>query len=185
MEFVFTPDKQVAEIKVPFYEDATEDFAPYYTVGITAHKPSSKSSVGEQTIKGQQQISIEMGKLGAMVTGFIPGIFGSANTKRYGYEIRFVYGQMQGVIKVAGLPMKSETSVKKGAVMIQALWNVRDWLKVAVTNRVFSPGSDMLIPFLLVDGKITVAEYIASRGTLPTLTAGSNVIDGEFSVVAG
>lgn len=175
MEFAFTPDNQVTQIDVPFYEDARADFAPYYSV---VRKGNGEAKLSE----GRSKVSIELGKLGAIVSGIIPGTFGSGKAKRYGFVIRFMYGQTPGVIHVAGLPMKHETAEKKQAVMVQALYNVCDWLKSAITNRVFSPGSDMLIPYLLVDGKHTIAEYITSMGKLPALSAGeSNVIDGEFT----
>jgi hypothetical protein len=174
MEFAFTPDNQVTQIDVPFYEDARADFAPYYKV--------VRDGNGEKKLtEGKAAVGIEMGKLGAIVTGIIPGIFSSGKTKRYGFVVRFMYGQTPGVIQVAGLPMRTETATKKQAVMVQALWNVRDWLKAAVTGRVFNPGSDVLIPYLLVDGKHTIAEYIASTGKLPMLASGDNVIDGEFT----
>lgn len=175
MEFSFTPDQNTQQIDIPFFEDAREAFAPYYSV-------VRKGNGSAKVIEGQQHIAIEMGKLGALVTGFMPGVFGNGKEKRYGYEIRFMYGSIQGIIKVAGLPMKHENAEKKQAVMVQALWNVRDWLKGAVTQRVFSPGADVLIPFLLVDGKHTVSEYIASKGKLPLLSAASNIVDGEFVV---
>lgn len=178
MEFIFTPDSQSTKIDVPFYEDARADFAPYYSVVRNGNAEA-------KLMEGKTSVSVELGKLGGMVTAIVPGVFGSGKTKRYGFVIRFLYGQMPGVIQVAGLPIKIENGSKKDAVMVQALWNVRDWLKSAVTNRIFSPGSDFLVPFLLTgNGKETVAEYIASQGKLPALSAGSNVIDGEFTEVA-
>ncbi len=174
MEFTFTPDSQSAQIDVPFYEDARADFAPYYSV--------VRSGNGDQKmVEGKAAVGIELGKLGGIVTGIIPGTFGSGNKKRYGFVVRFMYGSVPGVIHVAGLPIKHESASKKEAVMVQALFNVRDWLKAAVTGRVFNPGSDVLIPYLLVDGKHTIAEYINSTGKLPMLSASvSDVIEGEF-----
>lgn len=157
MEFQFTPDSQQAQIEVPFFEDARADFAPYYRTSLSL-------------ADAQREIGTELSKLGAIPTGIIPGVYSSGKTKRYGFAIRFMYGGMPGVINAAGLPMRSETQIKKKTVQVQALLNVRDWLKAAVTARVFSPGSDVLIPYLLVDGKHTVAEYIADRGKLPSVS---------------
>lgn len=179
MEFIFTPQSETVKVEVPYFEDATKDFAPYYTVLRTAR--SRGGNAREQIIKGQTQISIEMGKLGGLVTAFIPGVFGIGDKKRYGYDIHFMYSGARGVIHVAGLPIRSETQENKDAVLVQALWNVRDWLKSAVTAFVFSPGSDALIPYLLVDGKHTIAEYVKTSGKLPQLVAPQNdVVDGKF-----
>jgi len=57
---------------------------------------------------------------------------------------------------------------------VQALLNVRDWLKATVTSMVFAPQSDILIPHLLVspDSDMTIADHIRSRGDIPQLTSG-------------
>lgn len=166
MEFQFTPDSQQAQIEVPFIEDATAATAPYYTANANARK---KGTDVNKITRLHSEIGVELGKLGAILTGIIPGTYGSGKAKRYGYVIRFVYGGAQGVIHVAGLPMRSETPNKKQDVLVQALSIVRDWLKSAVTARVFNPRSDVLIPYLLVDKEHTVADYIADRGKLPRM----------------
>lgn len=167
MGFQFTPDQHTPKLDIPFFEDARADFAPYYS--------SAKSAV-----QAQLEISTELGKLGSQPIGFIPGLFGSGNAKRYGYEIRFLYGGVSGVICAAGLPLRRESPKKIEQVRVQALLNVRDWLKAAVTARVFNPGSDVLIPYLLVDGVRTIADYIADTGRLPRLNPPTNeIVEGE------
>jgi hypothetical protein len=160
-EFLFTPTgTQTREIEVPYFEDARADFAPYYN-------PYQAHTIQ----KCQNAVMHELAKLGAGSIFFQDGKFGTGSKPRHGYQIWFQYGNAQGVIRVAGLPMRSETAHRVEGVKMQALLNVRDWLKAAVTSRVFSPGSDVLIPFLLVDGKRTISEVIVESGRLPQLAA--------------
>jgi hypothetical protein len=168
MNFTFTPTSDFnAQLKVPYFEEARANFAPYYDV---RHKT---------LIQAQAEVSAELAKLGAGVQSFQDGIFQAGKTKRHGYNIRFNYGGGQGIIRVAGLPFHhDETPRKIERVKLQALLNVRDWLKAAITNRIFSPGADILIPFMLVDftpgHERTVAEYIAEKGQLPQLNPPPN-----------
>lgn len=159
--FTFTPiDDGADQVKVPYIEEARANFAPYYTSYETTTEPQA-----------QAQVTAEMAKLGGGVYQFVQGVYQVAGQTRHGYEIRFVYGGAQGVIRVAGLPIRDkETKLKLRQIRTQALLNVRDWLKAALTVKVFSPDSDPLIGHLLLpDGKTTVREYIAKRGELPML----------------
>ncbi len=161
VNFVFIPEQTpAAKLVVPFIEDARTDYAPYY---------SSKKTIAEV----QGEIAAELGKLGGFVNMYLPGYFGD-KPKRYGYEIRFSFKGAPGLIRVAGLPMRSETPTKKNQVAVQALCNVRDWLKMLVTQQVFMPGSEPLMQYLLVDGRDgqkTLAEYLLETGRLPLLAA--------------
>lgn len=161
LNFNFTPDDG-NQIKVPFLEDARADFAPYYRSVDTTSLPDAES-----------KCTSELAKLGARGIYLVDGWFGDPQHKRYGYEINFSLGGQPGLIRVAGLPMKSETHKKIKQARVQALLNVRDWAKAAVTTQVFSPGSHVLIPYLLIDpaSKTTVGEYIVSTGDLPSLSA--------------
>jgi hypothetical protein len=149
-----------SELKIPYLEDARADFAPYYDV---RNKTISQA---------QAEVTEQLGRLGAGVLHFQEGEFQIGNKTRYGFNIRFMYGGSQGIIRVAGLPIRlSKTDKKIHRVKIQALMNVRDWLKSAVTSQVFSPGSDVLIPYMLVDQtpghEKTVADHIAAMQSLP------------------
>ena len=128
--------------------------------------------------EAQSQIATELGKLGAFITGCFRGEYIVDKQKRYGYEIRFSFGGQQGIIRAAGLPMKySATEKKKHLVRIQALLNVRDWLKAAVTARVFAPGHSPLLPHMLLpDGETTIAEYIVQQQMLPMLSKHSEEV---------
>jgi hypothetical protein len=173
--FTFIPDES-SEIDVPYLEDARADFAPYWTE--VTHKPTL------QKIKeAQVEVAQELGKLGAIPVKFVEGIFGrDTATPRYGVEVCFVYAGAQGVLRVAGLPIRSETEQRKLAVKIQALKIVRDWLKAAVTARVFSPGNEPLLGYLLVPGDLqrrTLAEFIKQEHDVPLLVAPSQVIEVE------
>lgn len=173
MDFTFTSTEETAATRVPFYEDARADFAPYYASG--------------KSVKiAKQEVTAELSKLGGVVLAFREGFFGEGRAKRYGYEIDFLLRDPagrdhRGVLRVAGLPMRRETPGKVEQVRVQALLNVRDWLKAAVTQPVFQPGAGHpLLMHLLVDGRRTVAEYIATSNRLPALAAG-DVVDGEFN----
>ena len=167
MNFEFTAEDGTTEqgMVIPFIEDARADFAPYY------------NSMRNHTLeKVQGAIGTEMGKLGGYIAAFVPGAFSMGGQKRYGYEIQFVIGGKPGLLRVAGLPIRSETDKKKLQVRIQALMNVADWLKSAVTAKVFSPGFHPLVPYMLVDGtNKTIGEHLMERNNQPQLT---DVIDG-------
>ncbi|MCA9872175.1 MAG: hypothetical protein KC441_00910 [Anaerolineales bacterium] len=167
-DFVFTPSAEQTAVSIPFYEDAEASAAPYYSSTKTVRQ--AKTEVTEELVK-----------LGAGILAFQEGHFGQRPRKRYGYQIQFNYRGAVGVIRVAGLPMRSETSRKVERVRVQALLNVRDWLKASVTQAVFSPGSNPLMMNLLVDGRHTLAEYIQERGALQIpAVSDNNVVDGEF-----
>lgn len=157
MGFNFTPTEN-KEVKAPFFEDARADFAPYYGVQ------------GWTVSKAKSAVTAEIGKLGGAVTAFHEGYFGE-NPKRHGYMIEFVLNGAPGRIQVAGLPIRKMTDVKLDKVRVQALLNVRDWLKTAVTSMIFSPGNNPLIPHLLGKGGKTLAEFIAEQAdmTVPLL----------------
>ena len=174
MDFTFTSTEPAGPVNVPFYEDARADFAPYYR--------------SQKTVKAAKtEVAAELAKLGGAVVAFREGFFGhkpkryGEKSLRYGYEIDFLLYERRGVLRVAGLPLRSETPAKIEQVRVQALLNVRDWLKAAVTQPVFQPGAGHpLLMHMLVDGKRTVADYIAQSGRLTALAAG-DVADGEFS----
>ena len=164
-DFNFTPTSvTTGMVNVPFFEDARADFAPYYDI--------RKKSV----LDAQNLVLIELAKLGAGSILFEDGFFGVGKDKRYGYRLRFMYGGVHGMIRVAGLPLaKEHTDKKVQAVKVQALLNVRDWLKTTVTSMVFAPNSDILLSHLLVspDSDVTIADHIRSQGNIPQLNSGN------------
>lgn len=165
-DFKFTPTAVTTGlVNVPFFEEAKADYAPYYT----------SYQHGVRVAQAQNQVLSELAKLGAGSILFEDGFFGTGKDKRYGYRLRFMYGGAHGMIRVAGLPIKNEHTEKKiEAIKVQALLNVRDWLKSTVTSMVFAPNSDILISHLLVspDSDITIADHIRSQGNIPQLTSG-------------
>lgn len=175
MPFTFTPTALSAQDtpKVPYFEEARADFAPHYRSRKTA-------------AQAQTEVINELAKLGAGGVMFQEGVFSNGKQRRYGYSIMFQYSGGQGLIRVAGLPLRhKETPTKLVALKVQALLNVRDWLKSAVTAQVFSPGSDPLIPYMIVDRVgdevFTVADYVHSKGRLPQLAPPEmvDVLEGE------
>lgn len=157
MDFQFKPVSQPAAIKVPYLEDARADFAPYYT---TEKKP--------ETV--QSEIIVELAKVGGYGVYFQMGIFGE-KPKRYGYIVHFTYNGAPGLFRVAGLPMWNETDKKRNQVLAQALCIARDWAKQMVTAKVFMPGSEPLVQFLLVNGSenVTLTDHVLQSGNLPRL----------------
>lgn len=169
-DFTFTPTDATTTAKVPYYEDAREDFAPYYA--------------SRKTIRAaQKEVAEELSKLDGVVVAFREGYYGN-RPRRYGYEVDFILHGQRGVLRVAGLPMRTETENKLAGVRVQALLNVRDWLKTAVTQRVFQPlAAHPLMTLLLVDDRRTVGDVLMRQSRIPALGAGpGDVVDGEFTV---
>lgn len=153
----FKPDEEtVRGIEVPYFEDARADFAPYYR---------SRDTEAE----ARRAVLAELHKLDAFAT-FHPGMFTVRGEQRYGYEVRFHISGQPGVIRVAGLPFRGKaTSQKVAQVRVQALLNVRDWIKTGITSQVFTPGYAVLVPFLLVDGSRTIMDVLVQTGKIPQL----------------
>lgn len=167
-DFRFTPTEEQAE-EIPFFEDARADYAPYYSSGKTIEQAKS-------------EVIHELAKLDAQPIGVTEGFFGD-NPKRHGFEIKFYLHGATGLIRVAGLPVRSYTKTKLRTVKVQALLNVRDWLKAAVTQPVFSPGSHPLIMNMLVPGTDRpLGDLIMEKGMLALEPgAAEEVIDAEFT----
>jgi hypothetical protein len=153
MSWQFTPE-QSKRLKAPAFEDARADFAPYYS-----------SKISEASAKAQ--IAEELGKLRADVLAFERGLFTVNGQARVGYLIRFSLDGGTGVIRVAGLPLRSPTETKFQQVRVQALLNVRDWLKSAVTMQVFNPDTSPLLPYMTLPNGMTVAEQVQAMLALP------------------
>jgi hypothetical protein len=170
MTFNFTPtDNPQSKLTVPYFEDARANFAPYYNI---EDRPLDKV---------QDEIRAELAKLGGINSEFQEGYFGTT-VKRYGFLLKFQVGANRAQMQVAGLPMRKETPAKIKKVRLQALLILRDWLKSAVTSRVFAPGSNVLLQFLLVDGKNTVGDTLMGNWKLPNANPAllSDVVDGEM-----
>lgn len=169
--WTFTPTDNAndAAIKVPFVEDVRADTAPGYSTGKSV-----------ETL--QDEIRAEVGKLGGGGTTFREGFFGD-KPRRYGFIVQFNINGHPAQMVVAGLPMRSETPAKREQVKRQALFNVREWLKAAVTARVFSPGANPLVQFLLVDGQRTLVEAMFEGGQLRiparAQTKSDDAVEGE------
>jgi len=173
MGFTFTATQPDAhKIEVPFFEDARAQTAPFY---------ASNKSIEV----AQREVRDYLGKLKAEMVMFIEGEFTDGTATRYGYEIRFSYQGAQGLIRVAGLPMRRANPQKKKKVLVQALLNVREWVKAAITGSTFSPGMSPLVGFLLVPGNQnqTLQEWIVEKQDLPNLNPASEsrlLDDGEL-----
>ncbi len=168
MNFEFTPLQAQSQLpKVPFFEDARADFAPFYG---TTKTPDTV----------QAEVIAELAKLGGYGVYFVYGAFQDGKLKRHGYEVRFTLNGAPGMFRVAGLPMRSEDSKKREKVLAQALCIVREWVKSMVTTKVFMPGTEPLAQYLLVNPEgDTITDYIISKGKLPQLAAPKvDVVEG-------
>lgn len=159
MSFNFIPlQEQQEEILVPYIEDAVgkSDTVPYYSSTLTVDR--AKKDV----------ISV-LGLLHA--TGYFEeGDFQIGKHKRRGYILHFTLGTAPGRIMVAGLPIYKVTPNKLDQVRVQALLNLRDWLRNAITQQIFTPGANPLVPFLLLpDGIDTITEAMIRGNHMPTL----------------
>lgn len=170
MDFQFTPMSEPTKVKVPFLEDARADFAPYYT---TDKKPEAV----------QSEIIVELAKLGGYGVHFQQGAFGE-KPKRYGYVVHFQFNGAPGMFRVAGLPMYTETEKKRNQVLAQALCVVRDWCKQMVTAKVFQPGAEPLVQYLLVEEGVTLVDHVLKSGRLPMLAAPKGeIVDAKVEVL--
>lgn len=167
-EFIPLEQKSAqADLRVPFFENARADYAPYYQ-----NKTWSIS-------KAKAAVQTEFGKLGAAILEWEEGDFIINGQRRRGYKLHFVLQGAKGRMVVAGLPMeKAKTEGKLTRARIQSLLNVRDWIKAAVTAQIFSPGENPLIPHLILKSGKTLAERITESAGLPELDSG-DIVDGE------
>ena len=182
MRTSFIPDDMdVKEPSIPWFENATQE------TGVKGHR----------TRKGIEELKTEiksaMSKLGGGVTTFLSGTY-HTKPKRYGYQITFAYGNREGRIEVASLPMKNETEGRRKQALKQALFTVRAMLEAQFNAGLLLPGSAPLVPYLLDDQGRTLAESLAETANIPLLSPpihtqvvededDGNTVEGEFSEV--
>lgn len=168
----FTPDGTRTHSLVPDWEDATAATAPYY---------SSKLSLQ----KAIEEIKKWTLKLDASVMDIVSGsyVVDPDPRERYGYIIHFSYKGLPGQIRVVGLPIRDKIGLTRRAMLfetklervrVQALLNVRDWLKSAFTASIFNPDASPLIPYLTTGDGRSVAEMVKD-GTMLMLSASKEI----------
>ena len=162
----FVPDDNTAndEIIVPFLEDARADFAPFYSSNKTVKQASS-------------ELEKEMAKLGASVLRVQSGKFDVNGKNRLGYLIEFTLYGLRGELTVAALPMRKPTPAKENQARVQALLNVVQWIQTMVTKRVFSPGANPLIPYLLAADGRQILETLATSGMFQLAAPKQDIVD--------
>lgn len=168
--FEFKPIGDASDqLRVPLYENASADIAPYYASTKTVER-------------AKQDVLDNLHRLGA--NGYFQeGEFVINKQKRRGYVLWFTQDGQRGRMLVAGLPMATPTDVKLNKVRVQALLNLADWLKGAITTQIFSPGANPLIPFMLVDANTTVSERYANSEGLALPAPRMDVVDVIVEVV--
>lgn len=173
-QFIRTDNTNGAGRKLPFFEDARADLAPYY---------SSTLKHGAVVKKITTALAVLGGVLIEIQGGYYPY---EKHYKRHGGVLVYQYGGRIGKIKYAGLPIRKPTENKIERSKVQALLNVHGWLVTAHTQQTFTPGAfaNPLILTLLVDGEKTVVDFISQSGNLPQLAAGGadDIIEGEFVI---
>jgi hypothetical protein len=171
----FIPDDFESKTpEVPWFEDASSE------LGIRGHATSKSIDTLKTEIKSA------MSALGGGVTSFLSGKW-PTNPPRYGYQINFNYGDREGKIDIAALPIRKETPSKRKQCLKQALYTVRDMLDSQFNTSVLVPGSAPLIPFMIDDKGKTLAETLSETSAIPLLSPpleeGTDYVDGEFSEV--
>ena len=154
----FIPDTIAVQAKpVPFFEDSVMQDIP----GRGTKKKVSAL---------QGEVVDLMARLGGSSVQFVPGIYEDGR-KRYGFQLLFWLGNVQGRMDCAALPLRSETVHKKDRALAQALYLLRDELRAMVHVSVYKPGAVPLVPYLIgPDGK-TVTEWLVETQNLPLLAA--------------
>lgn len=183
----FSPHDFTEKTKtIPFYEDVTSEG------GWSGHTTSKNY----QTLKSE--IIAGFSNLGATITAWVEGTF-SQGTKnpRLGIKIEFIIdlggGRFApGAFVVAALPAKppkihatatQQASYKKRQQnsLKMAMFNIVLYLKGMNNLKMLSPGSEPLVPWLLVPGKEnTFSEMINAERALPS---GEETVEGEFSEI--
>lgn len=154
----FIPDDMdVKEPTIPWFEDSSQE------LGIKGHR--TNKSIEEL----KTEIKAAMSKLGGGVTNFLTGRF-ETTPERYGYEVTFAYGNREGKIEVAALPIKKDTPSKRKQALKQALYTVREMLEAQFNSRFSTPGAAPLVPYLLDDKGMTLAENLSISANIPLLS---------------
>lgn len=166
----FIPEESSQDLEIPYFEDATTE-----EHGVRGH------STGRSIEQLKADIRAAVGRLGGSVLAVTAGHF-QVEPLRYGYVIDFDFKNHPGRLIVAALPIKKETATKKKNALRQALYTVHSTLEAQYNLLLLSPGSNPLLPYLLVEGgKQTVAELYNERFEVPMLSAGAaHVVDGEI-----
>jgi hypothetical protein len=116
----------------------------------------------------QREIIDLLTRLGAHSITFVSGVY-PAQTKRYGFQVLFVYGSLPGRIDCAALPMRSEAPKKKDRAQAQALYLLRLELEAQSNAWVYKPGAVPLVPYLIGAGNKTVTEALVETKSLPVM----------------
>jgi hypothetical protein len=170
----FIPDDfEIKETRIPWFEEASTQ------LGIKGHRTDKSLDQLKNEIKAA------MSSLGGGVTTFQSGKF-PTKPPRFGYQITFNYGDREGRIEIAALPMKKETEGKRKQALKQALYTVREMLVSQFNSSLLIPGSAPLVPYMIDDKGRTLAEALAKSASIPLLSPpleadeDDEVVEGEF-----
>jgi len=148
----FIPDEQQNNIDIPYFEESSKKY------GIQGHGTNKTES---QLLS---EIASAIGRLGGMYQGADSGTFEFAEGEvRYGYSIRFNLAGHNGEIKLAALPIRSETPARIRQAKRQALFNLRETLEAQYMMVLLVPGSMPLMEHLSLPGGQPLAEKVATE----------------------
>lgn len=183
----FVPDDfEMKDPDVPWFEDAKS------SLGIKGH--STTKSIDQL----KMEIKAAFSSLGAGVKSFRQGHFDKVGNEkfRYAYEIAFSYGDRDGRMVIAALPIRKETPSKKEQALKQVLFTVREMLESQFNSGMLVPGSAPLVQYMLDDHGRTLAEALSQQSNVPLLSPpikgkqtpdmdgeDEDVVEGEFEEV--
>lgn len=192
MAFVRDKKEQVVEI-VPYFEDIAREKG---VVGRGVTKPIEFY---------KERIRKLLFKLDAAEIVFVAGKIEVANTiadYRYAFQIEFRYKGNKGLMTVAALPLRTKSwhqfyEQKKDRAIAMSLYWQGNQLEAELDSKMYRPGVSPLVPYLQVDGGMTVTEIVVGglMDKLPRFstdrpsfaaTSSANgksdeVVDGEFT----
>ena len=183
----FTPDETQDETAlVPYFDEAR----------------SKEGWSGQSTTKSIETLKAEVvravARLGGKITRFTRGSYEIDGKERAGYQIEYIVeapdGQLfPGRFDIAALPVKIPTrgnvkQIEKNrhkASLRMSLYNVVNSLEASWILQMLSPGYNVLIPWMLVDGEKTISEIWLEAASFRQLTPPKpgDIVEGDYTVV--
>lgn len=191
MEFI--PEADNKKVSIPYYDD----------VAGKSNKGWSGHTTNKTIDNLESEITVALGRLGAIVTGFQRGHFIDENSghKRQATRIHYTVSNSQGelwpgVIDIASLPVDKDRAQNDNSYQIKLKKALKMALFMALTAfqgawnmKILSPGYSPLMPWMVTDTGETFSKRWESSlntggfaGLLPAPQAesDSNVVDGKF-----
>lgn len=176
----FIPEQMKTAENVPYFDDVSGDG------GWQGH--TTRKTV--EALKSE--ISVVMGRLGGMVTGFQKGVFETNEKGRDGFRVHYTIetpdGKLvPGRLDIAALPIRKSTrtrgseNTRKEQSLKMALYMMREAMDGLWFLQQLSPGYAPLMPFMLADKERTVSQLWSESAVMGRLLppGESEFVDGE------